>query len=163
MSIDKEQLIKLLSKNDACTPSLFSLRNMSVDEMLKHYVDNIDYGIAAGFMDRDFFLDNANTEQLYNAGLYVGMTYGRLNNKPLAVVIDSVLNLQYDKYSVGNLHIRDCKTTVVNCFDNSSVFIDVYGNSNVEINQHNSAKVMVTTHGCNCTVKVLGNVKLLVK
>lgn len=154
-----ENIISQLGKDEACIPSLLALRNMDVNEMLRHYIENIDFGICSELMCADFFLKNSSILERHKAEIYVNDNIG-FYDPNIAVMIGMCdIHVSVKEYHVSQIFMRDHSVCHLSIQDNAYAIIDCFGNSKLYIDQKDNSNVSVNLYG-NATCDYTGNVKI---
>ncbi len=121
-----------------------------VDELLQMYVDGIDFCLAKDFPSNTDLM-RLGGDKLANYGIY-GDNKEVAGNPPFAVLLgDSAGHLIYEKYAVAQVFVKHGSTVtidasgncfvMVDCFDESNVFVIASGSAHVVLNRYGNAGV----------------------
>lgn len=143
--VDRKSLINELGKQDACKPALIAMRSMSVFEMLKLYVKNIDYTIGSKLLSAEFLKSNASDRELKSVGIYIDYNGTILNPSTIVILGSSQVKVLSSGFDVCRVYATKGVSIELDAAGNSHVIIDSYG-VNISINKHGNSHVKLIQH-----------------
>lgn len=121
-------------------------QNEDKDTLCEKYVKGIDFCIMHNYPSTQYMKDNFDGI-MQNHGVFVD-DKGAVNNLPKAVVNGlSIMDMSYDKFSVGTIYLRHSSALNIVAKDNAKVFIFTYDNCILNVKCSDSAIVYIYNHG----------------
>ena len=121
-------------------------QNEDKDTLCEKYVKGIDFCIMHNYPSTQYMKDNFDGI-MQNHGVFVDGK-GTINNLLKAVVNGlSIMDMSYDKFSVGTIYLRHNSALNIIAKDNAKVFIFTYDNCILNIKCSDSAIVYIYNHG----------------
>lgn len=127
------------------------------DTLCEKYVKGIDFCIMHNYPSLKYMKDNFDGI-MQNHGVFVDDN-GMKKNLPKAVINGlSIMNMLYDKFSVGTVYLRHDSALNIIAKDNAKVFIFTYDNCILNIKCSDSAIVYVYNHGGSINYDINENI-----
>lgn len=121
-------------------------QNEDKDTLCEKYVKGIDFCIMHNYPSTQYMKDNFDGI-MQNHGVFVD-DKGTVNNLPKAVINGlSIMDMSYDKFSVGTIYLRHNSALNIIAKDNAKVFIFTYDNCILNVKCSDSAIVYIYNHG----------------
>lgn len=157
--MDNKELLKLLGEDEACKPAMIKARNMSVPQLLKLYIDNVDHVVNSKLLTADFLRRYATEEQLTEAGIYIGK-FGSLQPSEVLVLINCELRILAKSFDVSRIYLLGRSRLLIDTTDDSIVFIDVHDQSRCVIHNRGKNYQTVSVNSHEASAENTGNVKI---
>lgn len=127
------------------------------DTLCEKYVKGIDFCIMHNYPSLKYMKDNFDGI-MQNHGVFVDDN-GMKKNLPKAVINGlSIMNMLYDKFSVGTVYLRHDSALNIIAKDNAKVFIFTYDNCILNIKCSDNAIVYVYNHGGSINYDINENI-----
>ena len=121
-------------------------QNEDKDTLCEKYVKGIDFCIMHNYPSTQYMKDNFDGI-MQNHGVFVD-DKGTVNNLAKAVLNGlSIMDMSYDKFSVGTIYLRHNSALNIIAKDNAKVFIFTYDNCILNVKCSDSAIVYIYNHG----------------
>ncbi|MDV3822955.1 hypothetical protein CMU07_09330 [Elizabethkingia anophelis] len=137
-------VIKLATERGICKPWREDMAKATMKEYCEMFFKGSDWA-----MEKDFpslgLLRKYKTTSHY--GLYTDAKVKKENAKQIAFFGESVAELEYNKYNVGEVYIRHKSNVKIKAKDHSFLIITIADGAIVEIEAEESSKVTVYQYG----------------
>lgn len=122
--------------------------NTSVDDLLKKYIQGIDFVIDKGFPD-DATLKKYAGDRLHRFGIYIDEEIDdEADNEPTLVVNGKCEGVvTYNGFAAGNVYLRGDSDLTVMVYNSAKVFVEVYDNARLQVINDGISKCFVYRHG----------------
>jgi len=154
--MNNHDLIKLLHNADACKPAMLKARGLSIEGLLKLYIDNIDFTLTHPMLGASFLRSHATESQLNSAGIYINST-GIIKTGEVAVFINSNVRILKSGYEVSRIYLLNSNLTM-DATEQSISVVDLYGISRAIIHNHSATASVNVNPGS--TVETVGYVRI---
>jgi len=132
-------------------------QNEDKDALCEKYVKGIDFCIMHNYPSTQYMKDNFDGI-MQNHGVFVDGK-GSRNNLPKAVVNGlSIMDMSYDKFSVGTIYLRHNSALNIIAKDNAKVFIFTYDNCILNVKCSDNAIVYIYNHGGSINYDINENI-----
>ncbi|MCL1658599.1 hypothetical protein M2T79_18490 [Elizabethkingia miricola] len=139
-----KDVIKLAAEKGICKPWREDMAKATMKEYCEMFFKGSDWA-----MENDFpslgLLRKYKTTSHY--GLYTDAQLKTKNAKQIAFFGESVAELEYNEYNIGEVYIRHKSNVKIIAKDNSIVYVTVADGATVEIESTENAKVTVYQYG----------------
>lgn len=143
-----KRVFELAKQHQACLPKLMEISGLSVDQLLKLYVENLDYSLCAEFLTADFLKQNASKDQLQGYGIFIDeLNVIRVDEEKTVYLGDCHGMFLAGDYSVSQLFLKDSSHIDLDAVDHSFTVVDLFNNSHLNIVAKDEAKVYVSVYG----------------
>lgn len=151
---------EIAKKANACDKGMSAIPNCSKDELIKLFVDNIDFTTDnPNWLSNSVIKENFTHEELQRNGLYVDVPVN-IENPTGTIVLKGkccgYINLS--EYHVCSIYCLDESNVKIVCSDLSKCFISVHGKSMVQVEQSDMAKCYVYKKSESSMVSTSGEV-----
>lgn len=137
-------VIKLASERGICKPWRENMSKATMKDFCEMFFKGSDWA-----MEKDFpslgLLRKYKTTSHY--GLYTDSKVKKENAKQIAFFGDSVSELEYNEYNIGEIYIRHKSNIKIIAKDNSIVYVTIADGATVEIEAEENTKVTVFQYG----------------
>jgi len=143
--LNKEILIGALDKN-ICKEWAAMLPNADINQLLKMYIDGIDFCLSNDFPSKEFLKDKAG-DLLPDYGIFVDENVSLRNPEKTVLLGSCGAVVLFCDYVVSQVFIKHASTASIDVTDNAFVVIDLFDDSILNIQAWGNSKVLVNVYG----------------
>lgn len=156
-----EQLRKDAIANGLCNLWQRKLSgNLDVQELVRLYIDGIDFCISHDYPSLDFLRKNFKKKSEKH-GVYIDSEVkGLMNQNELVLNGDCKALLEYNGNAVARLWVRHGSVASINACGIANVSVDVYDDAKVYVAATKGAEISVYLHDKATAELVYGNIKV---
>jgi hypothetical protein len=155
MKISKE-LTKMALRSDAkkdCTTYQRLVSAKSPEEVVKIYLDEINFCLANDFPSNDYILKHfGDIVRLFN--IFIDDEIMILNPKHLIALGKTSGTIKIEEYNVCNVYVKHTSKLKIKSEGHSYVMIDVFDNAVVEVEASQESQICINRYGLS---KVISN------
>ena len=141
------QVLKNANSKGLCKSWALKIKSSkSIDDLLKMFVEGIDFCISGNFPTKEF-LKEFGENKLPKYGIYIDEKIELVNQKWSIFLGNSYAKLGYNGYSVSELFVRHESICEVTVSDNAYLIIDCFEDCQLKINASNESFVLVSVYG----------------
>jgi len=147
MSRLSKELAKQAAKHGICEEWRSELRSQSdIDAMLDMYIKGIDFCLSNEYPTNDFIRKNFKGK-MEHKGIHLDEKASIENDKKAVLLGDCDVMFTAKEYSVCEVFVKHNSKVRVSATDNSFTVIDMFDNSSVYVHANGNAKVRINRYG----------------